>query len=114
RRSSTEKKPTIRAIETTESCFNFTRLTSSQNGLPKIDKYFQVVRVKGSGPAPITRLFGGEAGIVKPALIEEVSRAVRTSGPGKRGDRVNHQPNVRCRQSLFGGVSWGSHRLKYR
>jgi len=53
-----------------------------------------VVRVKSNLPAPITRLFGREPGIVEPALIEEVSGAVRTSGPGERGDRVNHQANI--------------------
>src|SRR5260370_3260437 len=71
-----EKKPTVYAIETAQASFNFTRLARSQNGSPVIDKSVQVVWVKGRRPAPITRLFGREAGIVEPALIEEVSVAI--------------------------------------
>jgi hypothetical protein len=53
---------------------------------------------------PITRLFGREAGILQPALIEEVSRAVRTRGPRKRGDRVNQKASVLFLPSLLGAV----------
>src|SRR5260370_7918667 len=56
------------------------------------------------------RLFGREAGIVEPALIEEVSGAVRTSGPRERGDRVNHKPNVLCLSCLLGAMGCRSHR----
>ena len=67
--------------------------------------------MKGNRPAPITRLFGREAGIVEPALIEEVSGAVRTSGPCERGDRVNHKASVLCLPSLLGGLLYRCHRV---
>src|SRR5258707_706270 len=69
RRSRPEEKPAIHAIEAPEASFNFTWLASSQNGSPVIDKPFQIVRVQGNGPAPITRLFDREAGKVEPAPI---------------------------------------------
>src|ERR1700674_3649304 len=109
RRSRTEKKPTIQTIETAQASFNFTWLAGSQNGSPVIHKSVQVVRVKGNRPAPITRLFDREAGIVEPALIEEVSGAVRTSGPRERGDRVNHKANVLFMSSLLGAMLCGCH-----
>jgi|HubBroStandDraft_4_1064222.scaffolds.fasta_scaffold00185_21 hypothetical protein len=62
--------------------------------------------MNGSDPAPITRLFGRKAGIVEPALIEEVSGAVRANGPREREDRVNYKANVLCLQSLFGAVRY--------
>ena len=107
RRSGTEKKPPIHAIETAYACFNFTWFARSQNGSPVIDKSVHVVRVKGNCPAPITGLFGREAGIVEPALIEEVSGAVRTSGPRERGDGVNYKANILCQLSLFGAMPCG-------
>ena len=48
--------------------------------------------------------------IVEPALIEEVSGAVRTSGPREHGDRVNHQANVLCQPGLLGSIRHGCHR----
>jgi len=59
--------------------------------------------------SPITSLSGREAGIVGPALIEEVSGAVRTSGRRERGDRVNDKVNARCLPSLFGATACGCH-----
>src|SRR6267143_1208796 len=109
RRSRTEEKPTIHAIETAQSSFNFTWLARSQNGSPVVHKSVQIVRVKGSRPAPITRLFGREAGIFEPALIEEVSGAVGTSGPRECGYRVNNKPKVLCLPSLFGAMPCGCH-----
>ncbi len=50
--------------------------------------------IMGNRPAPIAQVFGREAGIVKPALIEEVGGAVRTSRPRERWDRVNYKANV--------------------
>jgi hypothetical protein len=50
-----------------------------------VQKSAQVVRVKSNRPSPITRLFSRETGIFEPALIEEVSRAVRLSGSRERG-----------------------------
>ena len=43
------------------------------------------------------------------ALIEEVSGAVRTSGPRERGDRVNYQANVLRLPSLFGAMTWANY-----
>src|SRR6266850_5746050 len=47
---------------------------------------------------------GRETGIVEPALIEEASGAVRTRGPGERGDRVNHEANVYYLPNLLGAT----------
>src|ERR1700687_1369179 len=56
-------------------------------------------------------LFTVIAGIVEPALIEEVSGAVRTRGPCDGGDRVNHKANVLFLPSLLGGMLCGAHRV---
>jgi hypothetical protein len=69
------------------------------------------VGVKCNRPTPVTRLYGREAGVVEPALIEEVSRAVRTSGTCERRNRVNHQANVLCPSRLFQAMPWGCHGL---
>src|ERR1700722_7942559 len=71
----------------------------------------QFVRVKVNRPAPITRLFGREACVLKPALVEEISGAVRTSGPREGWDCVNHKANVLCSPSQIGGIRCGWHRV---
>src|SRR6266853_2813875 len=111
RRSRTEEKPTIHAIETAQSSFNFTWLARSQNRSPVVHKSVQIVRVKGSRPAPITRPFGRKAGIFEPALIEEVSGAVLTSGPRERRNRVKHKTNVLRLMILLGAMLCGCHRV---
>src|SRR5258708_21265816 len=72
-RSRTENKPTILSIETAQASFDFTRLARKENRSPVIRDSIQVVRVKGSRPAPITRMFGPEAGILRPELMEKVT-----------------------------------------
>src|ERR1700719_2365952 len=109
RRSRTEEKPTIHAIETAQPSFNFTWLARRENGSPVGHKSVHIVRMKGTRPAPIARLFGREARIVEPALIEEVSGTVSTSGPGERRNRVNHNTNALRLMSLFGTIGCGSH-----
>src|SRR6266851_4717871 len=106
RRSGTEEKPTIHAIETAQSSFSFTRLARSRDGSPVVHKAFHIIRMKGTRPAPIACLFGREARIVEPALIEEVSGAVSTSGPRERRNPVNHNTNALGLMSLFGARCW--------
>src|SRR6202795_1163404 len=111
RRSRTEKKPTIHAIKTAQARFHFTWLARIQNGSPVIHESVHVVRVKGNRPSPITRLFGCETGILEPALVEEISGTVRTSGPRECRDCVNHKANVLCLPSQIGGIRCGWHRV---
>src|SRR6266446_1359665 len=70
RRSRTEEKPTIHAIETAQSSFNFTWLARGQNGSPVVHKALQVVWMNRNRPAPTPGLFDRDARIVEPALIE--------------------------------------------
>ena len=65
--------------------------------------------MKGTRPAPIMSLLGCEAGIVEPALVEEINGSVRTSGPRERGDRVNHKA-ILCSPSPRGDILYGCHR----
>jgi hypothetical protein len=67
--------------------------------------------VQGNGPAPVTRLFDRETGILDPAPVEEVSGAVRTGRPRQRRDRVKDTKNVLGLPSLFGALSCGCHHL---
>src|SRR5216683_7783488 len=93
RRSRTEEKPTIYAIETAQSSFNFTWPARGQNGSPVGHKAVHIVRMKCTRPARIACFFGREARIVEPAPIEEISGAVSTSGPRERRNRVHHETN---------------------
>src|ERR1700680_2044809 len=53
--SRTEQKPAIHAIEAAQAPFDLTWLARSQHGSPVIQQPFQIVRVQGNRPAPITR-----------------------------------------------------------
>src|SRR5260370_10064508 len=66
RRSRTEEKPTIHAIETAQSSFNFAWLARGQNGSPVVHKAVQIIRMKATRPSRIARLFGREARIIEP------------------------------------------------
>jgi hypothetical protein len=48
--------------------------------------------VKGNRPAPITRLFDGEARIVQPAPVEKLSRPIEIGRPSQRRNRVDDSP----------------------
>jgi hypothetical protein len=86
----------------TLSCF-----FRSHNALPRTSQTVDVVGMDGYRPSPILRLFRGEAGKVKPALVEEIGGAVRTSRPNKRWDGIDDRPQVtfRLTQSFLSALA---------
>src|SRR5260370_39872505 len=67
--------------EAAQARFRFTRLARCQNRLPPFEQLRQVFGVDRSLPPPAIGFVNAEAGIVAPALIEEVDVPVRARSP---------------------------------
>src|SRR4029450_7476193 len=87
-RVGSKEKPTVRTVETTQAPFSLNRLASSQSQLPIFNQRVAVIRMNRLDPSPASTLFRGHARVVQPALVEEVTVAIRTCSPGGGGNRV--------------------------
>src|SRR5262249_41490817 len=87
-RTAANKKPPILPIKAAKTAINLKRLCQIYGFM----KYFQysgkIVGVNGGFPAPVQSLFLGEAGVLQPALIEEISGAIWTGRPSQRGNCI--------------------------
>src|SRR5882762_9638017 len=99
-----EEKPAECTVAAAEPALHLERLSGVQGFLERLHHGSEIVWMNRDLPARIQRLVRREAGIVQPALIEEVGGTVRTSRPRQHGDRVDHKANVRCLPSLFGTI----------
>src|SRR4030095_6356346 len=93
----------IRAVEASNPGFSVDRGARSKRRLPHPDKFFTVIRMNRLGPPPALRLLRGLSRVIEPHLIEEVAVAVRTSGPCRRGNRIDDGGKITlaCPQRLF-------------
>src|SRR5215469_12081957 len=100
----TNKEPSIGTVEVANPRFRVDRGARSQTRLPILDKFRTVVRVNRFCPLPALRLFRSHARIIEPHPIEEVTVAVRTSSPCRRGDRIDDGGKAALArlQGLFG------------
>src|SRR3954470_4888031 len=89
-----EQEPPILTVVAAYARFGIDRRASGEAPLPVFDEARHVVRVNPDTPAPTDRLFHREAGVVKPAIAEEVAIPVGTGGPGRRWDRVDDLDEV--------------------
>src|SRR5689334_4739753 len=80
-RMSTEEEPAILAIVTPQSCFHFTRIARSENGMPAFQQLRQVFRMNDSLPPTTTGFVKVKARVFAPPLVQEVDVPVRQRSP---------------------------------
>jgi hypothetical protein len=74
-----EKKPAKFSVPAAKAAFHLERPSQIQSFVECFHHAREIVRMYRDLPAPIQRLFRREPGIFEPALIEEFSRAIRSS-----------------------------------
>src|SRR5262245_24309048 len=89
-----EKEPAIHSIGAPKTAFHFKGPHQIDGFLKHVQYVGKVVWMNRHLPAPIKRLFCGETSIVQQALIEELNRAIRTTGPCQGRNGVDDQPNI--------------------
>src|SRR5262249_2577004 len=102
-----DQEPSIGSVEAANPTFGVNRDARSQTGLPVLDKSLTVVGMDRLRPSPALRFFGGQARVIEPHLIEEVTVAVWTRSPCCRRNRVDDggKTGLTLLPNLFGGLA---------
>src|SRR6185369_7037771 len=104
------EEPSIGTVlETAHPRLSVDRGARAQTRLPLLDKFLAVVRMNRFCPPPALRVFRRHAHIIEPHLIDEITVAVRPSGPCRRGDCVDDGGKIALAllQSLLRPLAFG-------
>ena len=106
-RVGTEQKPSILSVVATQPRFGLSRLSGSQNRLPRGSQPVQFFGMDRRRPAPTLCLLGREAHVVEIVLVEEFGGAVRKSRPRQHRDRVDDELEIAlsCPERFFSALS---------
>src|SRR5215469_15963127 len=80
------EKPAVSSVMPAKACLYLAWFSRNRHRFPFFHQGRQVLWMKHTLPAPATRVFGGETGILMVCFVDELVRAVRQIAPGQRWD----------------------------
>src|SRR5258708_39991334 len=94
RRSSRQEPAIVRGRAMLDAILHFIRRAGLKGALPRSQGAFAVIGVDGLEPAVALGLLGGDVGIVTPASVTVVTRAIGAHDPDKVGDGIDQDTDV--------------------
>src|SRR5258707_501549 len=94
RRSSRQEPAIVSGRAMLDAILHFIRRAGLNGALPRSQGAFAVIGVDGLEPAVALGLLGGHVGIVTPASVTVVTRAIGAHDPDKGGVGIDQAPDV--------------------
>ena len=91
-RRSTSKKPTVSSVRSAlETVFDLVVFPRGERMCPAFDAGLEVLWMHDRSPAPVFRLFEGEAGVIEPHPVVIIDAAIRPRGPDDQWHGVGQE-----------------------